>query len=359
MALDDDRCRHLGRTLRLAALALLLHGCTGFGPAAVGRDRIDYAQAVARSAQREMLLNIVKLRFGEPPTLSSVSQIVAGYTIEGRVDVGTNLLRPGYWLGDDVSVGVGGTFSDRPTITYNPVRGSDYARMLLTPLPPYELIAMLTSGAPADATLRLAVKSLNGVPIGRKPGDGTPPDPRSIETLELLEMLRARGILGTEFETSGGERHVSLLVNETDGRLDPDARKLIERFRLDPSRRKFRIVFGFHRNRPDEISIYTRSLVEILNAVADEIQVPLDLVHGGQTYATRGPAYPAEVSVRIRSHATRPDDAFVTVDYGGVWYSIDNGDFASKRTFGLLMLLAAVMETAGHSPLPVITIPSG
>lgn len=336
-----------------------LSGCTGVGPRAIGWDGLDYAQATARSAQREMLLNIVKLRFGDTPTLSTVGQIVAGYSVEGRIDLGTDLIRPEYWFRDDVSVGIGGTFSDRPTITYNPVRGADYARMLLTPLPPYELVAMLTTGAPADATLRLAIKSLNGIAVGPGPEGPRPEGRRNREALELMEELRAAGMLGLEFRGHGDHRQVSLLVDEAEGRLDPRADRLLRLLRLDPAGRRFRIVFGFRQDRPDEISIYTRSLIEILNTVADEIEVPEAAVREGRTYPTRSPLRPADNSLRIESRSSRPEGAFVAVEYDGVWYYVRNDDFMSKRVFGLLMLLAAVMQTSGNSPLPVITIPSG
>jgi hypothetical protein len=54
-----------------------------------------------------------------------------------------------------------------------------------------------------------------------------------------------------------------------------------------------------------------------------------------------------------------PASLFVAVEYEGGRYSIGRTDLASKRIFGVLMLLAAVMERPGPSPQPVITIPAG
>ncbi len=178
--------------------AFLTASCSGLGPASLNQERIDYGLALAETAKREMLLNIVRLRFGDTPTLMQVSQIVAGYSFEGRADFGTNLFQNGYWLGNDIAANRGGTFSNRPTITYNPVRGEQYARTMLAPLPPNELIAMLTSGAPADETLRLTVKSMNGLNMGPALTPSTTA-PQFAEALRLIEQLRAEDILGIRF----------------------------------------------------------------------------------------------------------------------------------------------------------------
>ncbi len=151
------------RCLLALALVLGLLGCSSIGPATVGRDRLDYAAALADASKRETLLNIVKLRYADAPSLVTVSQLVAGYTLEGRVDLRSNFFTDTFDLSDDVSFGVGGTFSDRPTATYTPIRGDDFARLMLTPIPPSELFAMLATGGPAALTLGLGVQSINGL----------------------------------------------------------------------------------------------------------------------------------------------------------------------------------------------------
>ena len=138
-------------------LGLMLSGlaaCSSIGPATVSRDRLDYAAALAEAAKRETLLNIVKLRYADALSLITVSQLVAGYTLEGRVDLRSDFFRNTWNFSDDLAFGVGGTFSDRPTATYAPIRGDDFARLMLTPIPPSELFAMLATRAPAGAHAR-------------------------------------------------------------------------------------------------------------------------------------------------------------------------------------------------------------
>ncbi|WP_207462770.1 hypothetical protein [Azospirillum sp. SYSU D00513] len=119
------------------------------------------------------------------------------------------------------------------------------------------------------------------------------------------------------------------------------------------------MVFGFHENRRDELALYTRSLVEILNTLAGGIQVPDGTVGSGQTYPTRVPDQSPGRLIGVRVQPKRPEDSFAAVEYGRNWYVIDKTDFATKSTFGLLMFLTAVMERSSLSPVPVISIPSG
>lgn len=61
--------------------------------------------------------------------------------------------------------------------------------------------------------------------------------------------------------------------------------------------------------------------------------------------------------VRIHSGTAPPANAFAAVEYGNTWYWIDDNDFASKRTFTLLMIFTSLAETGVVAQIPALTLP--
>jgi hypothetical protein len=48
-------------------------GCGGIGPKTVARDRFDYITAVSESWEKQMLLNLVRLRYMHAPVFLDVA----------------------------------------------------------------------------------------------------------------------------------------------------------------------------------------------------------------------------------------------------------------------------------------------
>jgi hypothetical protein len=351
------------RGLRVAlCLGLLcLSGCTSLGPATIRRDRNDFAAAITDAAKRETLLNIVKLRYADTPGLVSVSQLVAGYSLNASATLGTIFFDNTLALSNDVNVGVTGSFSENPTITYTPVAGEDFARIMLTPIPPSELFAMVAAGAPPDITLGLAVESINGLRNWSADVHGARgADDGFAEVLGLLDSLRRDGLLGFGFETKDKVQSADLLINDRPSApVAGGVRRLLELLDLDPAARSFPLVFGFGNGTRNQIKVYTRSLFEILSSLAARISVPDDDLAAGQTYTTRLTPAGAIPTIAVKHQTLSPGNDFAAAEYRGTWYWVDDADYASKRVFSGLMLILSAVEKTGPPQLPVITIPTG
>src|SRR3954447_10344799 len=113
-------------------LILGLTACQSLGPTTVPRDRAEYSSALSESWKRQTLLNIVKLRYLDPPIFVDVGQIVAGYTLETTVTAGASFPETNNFGGTPPPSAGEGRYTDRPTITYTPLTGQRFVKGLMT-----------------------------------------------------------------------------------------------------------------------------------------------------------------------------------------------------------------------------------
>jgi hypothetical protein len=357
----------MSRVLLMCALMGLI-GCT-IGPSTVGRDRFDYSAAVADSWKRQMLLNVVKLRYSDAPVFLDVGQIVSGYTVQSTFSATGNVFNtsgpvPGV-PNSSVGLGAQGQFIDRPTITYNPLMGERFARSLMTPIPPPALMSLIQAGAPVDLVLRVAVHVVNGL-RNRYGGDAraTRADPEFYLLLDHLRQVQLSGAVGLRMHRIDREEALLLSFRRL---VDPGVEEHVAAARrllgLDPHGAEFRVVYGAVAANDKEIAILSRSMLEILTDLSSYITVPEADVAERRVSATAepetGPHGPIRPLIRIGSAADRPDDAFVAVRYRNRWFYIDDRDIASKRLFSFLMFVFTLVETGGKEGPPILTIPAG
>ena len=155
--------RRTNAGLIMVVAAIALSGCKAVGPRTVDADRIDYGTAITESWKRQALLNIVKLRYADPPMFIEVGSIVAGYSLETSVSVGLGSQDSPLGTTDSLSLGGAGRFTDRPTITYVPLTGSTFINSLITPIPPVSLFSAIQAGWNAEILVRLGVGAINGI----------------------------------------------------------------------------------------------------------------------------------------------------------------------------------------------------
>ena len=120
-------------------------------------------------------------------------------------------------------------------------------------------------------------------------------------------------------------------------------------------------MFGGTASSDKELSVLTRSILHLMQAMALEVDVPrAHAAEGRVTPGSQGaagePGSPA--LVRIHSSGNEPKDAFVAVRYRGHWFFIDDRDLRTKRTFAFMMLLFTLADSGEKENLPLITIPA-
>ncbi len=373
----DDRAttprrRQTQRALPNLLLLLTLlgvAGCASVGPGAVTRDRFDYTAAVAESWKSQMLLNLVKIRYGDVPVFLDVGQIVAGYSFQRNLAASANASAfnsgppPGAAIGT-FGLSAGSLYNDSPTITYAPLAGERFARSLMMPLPPSSIMNVVQAGFPVEMVFRLTVQSVNGVDNRRiKDFNVQPADPEFYALLQNFRRIQNSGDIGMRVRP--GEREVLLemvLRSKPPAAVENARINVAKILGLDPSVRVFRLVYGTVPSDNKEIAILSRSIYEIFKDLSANITVPETDVTERRVRPTPeadlGPEGPIPPLIRIASSANRPADAFVAVPYHGHWFSVDDQDMRSKNLFSFIMFLFTFVETGSKEAAPILTIPT-
>ena len=144
------------RVVTLTLLVLLASGCaTGLGPAAVRSERPDYNQQIVRSADAGVLLNLVRLRYNDSPLFLELGGVVAQYSYDATLNAGQT--RRGAAVGS-ATVGTGLAYSEKPTVTYTPLAGEEFAKRMLAPIPLDSIMLFAQSGWSAERLLLVAVQ---------------------------------------------------------------------------------------------------------------------------------------------------------------------------------------------------------
>jgi len=356
----------MSTTPRLAACAILLSvGCHSIGPGTVARDRFDYSGAISESWKRQTLLNIVKMRYLDPPIFVDVGQIVSGYSLESGATVGGQVASKDAVQGNSLLLGATLRFTDRPTITYTPLTGNRFVKSLMTPLTPASVFFTIQSGWPADGVLLATTASINGLKNQETSLDSvTPPDPEFLKVLALLRKIQRSGAVAMRVLQSPEKQETVILTfrakNIPQETLD-DIREVRRLLRLNQDAEEFKLVFGAAAADDKEVAVITRSLLHLMQAMSLQVEVPAqDLAESravpgfADASANSSSRYPFSIS----SSDAEPDNAFVEIFYRDHWFWVDDRDLRSKRAFAFMMMLFTLADSGEKESPPLITIPA-
>ena len=355
-----------GRSVLIIIIAAIsVTACFNIGPKTIPRDRFDYNAAISDSWKEQTLLNIVKLRYADMPLFVDISSVVSGYTLESQVNIIGNRSSSSAVQGNSGSVGGSATFTDRPTITYAPITGSQFNKSFMTPIPPRSVLFLLQSGWSADMILPLTVDSINGlrseISAGSRARSG---DDDFYRVIELIREMQLDGATGMQLQRDELSNETALLIIHK-AALDEEGKAAFTEFDsllgLRPDLQEIGVRYGYLPADDTEITMITYSMLQIIIKLATQIEVPPEHAADGRTVPTKqfGGEGGRQQLVRITSSQEEPENAFVAVRYKGYWYSIDDRDFESKSVFTFVMILFSLTESGDNTRLPVITIPTG
>ena len=274
--------------LAVVALGLVVATCASIGPGTVPHDRIDYASVIGDSWKAQTLLNIVKLRYADMSVFLEVAQVIAGYQLQSALtgsfaagNVTAGLVGPFTAAGTATAAG---TYTDRPTVIYQPLTGADFLRRLMTPIPPSSVLFVLQSGYSADRIMPIMLDSINDL-NNESNRLRRSADPKFTRLVELMREGQLAGAIQIRIERpkEGAENSVLIFGPSKDPQLAARGRELKSILGIKPDLRELRVNYGGYSGRDDEIDMMTRSIVPESKAGRREQPITRELAEMLQT----------------------------------------------------------------------------
>ncbi|MBA4064261.1 MAG: hypothetical protein C0501_11205 [Isosphaera sp.] len=374
-------------------------GCA-LGPRALEETHGRYNEAYRQVDSEELLRNIVRLRYGDPPAEVEVTGIAAQYELsagaEARPFFGTESVSgPFFRSFSRVLPFAAAGGANRPTLTLTPIHSGETVARYLQPITPEGIIFLAETSWPVSTVFRLWVEGVNGVPNAPSASGPTrsfaPEYAEFRRVADLFQELQDRGELTfrkVEVEDPGdpiaadrvtGEALVEARKAGYEYRLTPDRkawqlvtrsrrlfldlspkalegpeyRELVRLLNLRPGLARYEVTrsaVGFVDPPPgappsDRVELVTRSLIQVFFYAAHGVEVPAEHLAAGVAKPTLEPDgrvfdWRAVTGGLFAVKACRgkrpPAGAAVAVRYRGYWFYVDDTDHATKSTFVLL-----------------------
>jgi hypothetical protein len=349
----------------LGLMIAILVGCASVGPGSISRDRFDYNATLTESWKRQILLNIVKMRYVEPVFFVDVGQIVAGYSLESGITAGGSATLSNFNTSAAIETGLSGKYTDRPTITYVPMTGNSFIKSLLTPLSPASLMFAIQSGVPVDMIFKLGVASINGLRNRSVPIAGfRPAEQKFLRVVEILRSLQISGAIRTKAIKSKDNQEITTISfwsKSAPEDISRHVRELRDLLGLDPGADNYSLVYSIMPENSREIAIQSFPVMQLLSFLSAKVEVPeKDISEGraspGVREATGDIANKDKFIVKCSD--SKPQDAFASVMYRNRWFWVDDRDLESKRAISFIMFVFTLADTGKQESLPQITIPA-
>lgn len=362
------------KSLASLFFALILSGCGTFdellqiGPDSVEDGRGQFNTVIAETNDQQLLLNLVKRRYGDNTALLEVNSVSTTLEWKRGGNLGLTLFDGGEDA-NSLGIGANGAYTERPTITYLPVKGPDLIKKNLSSLDPEVLILLSRSGWRLERIMRLTLNSINDLDNAAAASGPTPafaPDTSDFE--KLLSVIEKVGhgqfVLG--YTIINDQKVLAL-----DARMEMLERPEMQDFTkiLKVDKHSFYVVnvegnTDYRSNK--EIDIKVRSLSGIEFYLSHGVQVPEEHIMQNKVQITKtadGEVFDWDSIFgdlfQIQSSRQEPseDIAAVKCFWRGYWFYIDDTDIESKNTFMLLNQITALQSGAMDKSGPLLTLP--
>ncbi len=336
----------------LASFAIVLSlsatGCVGPGAKTIERERPTYIDSLSLTDKQELLANIVRLRYNEPPVFLKVDRIASNVSKEYEVDAEAEIAEfAGVSFGDG-SISPGYTYKQNPTIFYEPLSGKTFANELLVPFEPLTVFLMLENGFRFDVIAELMFDGMNDVSNSRHARPQDRETFRSVaRSLTAMFAQRTYEVAGIRDGNLGSGEGELVLQRNWDRPMSEATLEAFNDLGLNPEANEITVVRG-RKGDADTIAIHTRSLLSTMSYLSNYVVAPSD------HYEIVWPSFvdPDEnTQFAVTATNRRPNEAGDTaIQFMDHWFVVRGNDLSSNNTLYLLRILFNLQAQSETDP---------
>lgn len=361
----------------VAGLALVCGGCgSGIGPKSIANERPAFNEELLRSTNEQLLTNLVRLRYLDAPMFLELSSVVSQYGFDRSVNANvTSGFNGSDYHRTGSAAGIGGSimFYERPTVSYAPLQGEEFAKRMLTPIPLETVMLLSRSGWSSERLLNICAERMNGLENAVSASGPTPAESPTYEdfqkTASLFKRLNKAGVLTMIPDKESGHK-IAFRVDAAkaaSANLSDDLTTFLKNLGMATDTQTIILGTPFEKAGDTTMVLSTRSMLGVLFYLSHAVQAPQEHVSVGIVERTkvRGAdtlfdwSQVTKSVMAVKSSKGKPERAYVAIKYRDYWFYVDDTDRNSKATFALLHYLISLQSTAGNGKMPLLTLPAG
>lgn len=356
-------------SLLVLAMCAVLAACVSpRGASTIGPSGYAYNEAIAQTKSEQLLLNLVRLKYRDAIVFMDVDGVTTQHQY-GAALAGEALFPFRQATNGSLLLIPGMSVSERPTVVYKPLDGSQFAQDLLAPISPETILLLANSGWSIERLLACCVERLGDLSNGPRASGPTPETiPNNAAFRDASKLLRAlqkeERVRVHHLATRDGSSGETVFEIDATGR--PECPRLKTLLKAGSCVMRYRLVAKG--GDPDDEALFaqTRTVLGALYALSHTIDSPEG--HNRDNLVTRSVSEDAATPdwarfmsnlFRVNSDQERPETAAVSVHYRDHWYWIADNDLESKTTFNLILFLLALQSAESDGVSPLLTLSAG
>ncbi len=343
-------------------MILVLTGCQStFGPEVISNNHPAYNQAITDTSNQQMLLNLVRLKYRDEVYFLKVSSVTSALSLTSNIGIGSSINLSS--TGGVIQPSLGISYSDHPTISYQPLQGEDFLKSVLSPISLESVLVLIQSGWNIERVFNLCVErandlynSSNSIVIANNESDFK----KFKRMLKILRTLQLSHSIEIGLDKHTQDVMILFKPNVNNQNNINELQALLGLQNKAKGQNLFKVGTDFLIPVTNQINIQTRGLSSVMfylaqSVVSPQAHIDAGLVSSDTEKTAINQAFSEDFKVNVSENY--PENAFIAIPYRGYWFYIADNDLKTKATFMLLSQLFDLQAGQTKYTGPTLTLP--